>query len=177
MQFFTLTLEICGSTIVSEYFLGLMILGTTREVPFQPMEIQSCVWYSLIIPRHILCQNLNWHWCWFSPVSWTAPRHRNPMFDVFVIAVYLLSLRCKNFLRSECERRGRVWLSCCLSDSPQYTDGGGGGHPQLKYLASPGATQALNPKDKSPPFRRYLGTLKAKLVISQGRLWLQWLQK
>lgn len=125
--FLSLTIKIYDSPVTSEYFPGLMILGA-REVPFQPMEIQSCVWYSLTIPRHILCQNLNWHWYWAFLVSWTAPRHQSPVFEVFVIAVYLPSLRCKNFLGSKCEREaGPSFPVVFPTLSSTLT-----GHPQLK---------------------------------------------
>lgn len=71
------------------------------------------------------------------------------VFDVFVIAVYLPSLRHKNFLRTEREREAEFTSLLSFQHPPAHWLIGAS---TTQIVEFPRATQALNPKDKSPAF-------------------------
>lgn len=71
----------------------------------------------------------------------------SPVFDVSVVAVYLPSLRHRNFLRTECEREVKPYFSVVFPKLPSPLM-----EASTTQLEFPRTTQALNPKDKSRAF-------------------------
>lgn len=114
---FTLTLESCGYTIVSEYHPHLTILWIAMEV--------TCLWpratsigayrESNSISEFKFTLSLNLLGLLDSSCTWES---LSSVLDVFGIAVYLPSLRHKNFLRAECKREAEFTSLLSFQYSP-----------------------------------------------------------
>ena len=143
---FTLTLEIRGCTITSDYFLDPRILWPAREALLQPKALSVEAYHeSNSVSEFDFTLRLN---LFGLPYSSCIRESLPSVFGIFVIAVDLASLRHRNFFRREHKREAEFTPRLSFQPSPACWRE----HLQLKEFKFPRATQALNPKDKSQAF-------------------------